>query len=113
MERFGKVFREYGGVEETDKVLYFLRWCDDDLREIIDDWDDGKKDTWAHFEAAVKERWQWNDSRKNDSTKEFDRAIEGTYGPDTQSVYNYLEKVDVTDMLIGGTPGRGTPRASH
>ena len=45
LERFGKVFREYSGVEETDKVLYFLRWCDDDLREIIDDWDDGKKDT--------------------------------------------------------------------
>ena len=48
-----------------------------------------------YFEAAVKERWQWNDSRKNDSTKEFDRAIEGTYGPDAQSVYDYLEKVEV------------------
>lgn len=96
LERFSKTYRiTGGGDDDQDKISYFEQWCDDDLKEIIDDWPADKRASWSAFEATVKARWQWNDSRRDDSTKEFDRVIETRCNGTAEDIYRHLERIEV------------------
>ena len=91
---FEEACRDHSITGDRDKVDRFGRWCDPDIKKVLERYDAASRATWEAFKAKLKERYRNKDHNHEEDTRILDRLLASEPEQTAESIFDHIEKAE-------------------
>ena len=94
LEAYEEACRDLRVTADDDKADRFGRWCERDIRKVIQRFDAADLATWTTLKAKIKKRWAIRDPDQKGDHRALDKLFNKPCDTSAESIFQQLEEVE-------------------